>query len=523
MRRAILVCSILAWSSATARAQPAAEPPCQLGFDGCYLDLDGRPRLAAPVYDGLVRTRSPALLRAAIEEALALGAGTAWYWIDRERQVADWDFPSIKQRLTFEAWRYDNNPFDINFFWHPFNGAGFHVLARSNDLSLPASFGYGFATSMVWEYVLEFREKVSINDVIATPAAGVAFGEFFHWLGRYLNSAPAGERAWHDSLRWTLGFWRSAHNALDHAGDLRTQSAPDNLGLSSDIWHRFNLSYTAGSAAAASTERSADDNVGLTGIRLRGELVAIPGYRRPGRFTQFFADGNVSRLRVDLGVASDGSTRDIRGDVLLLGWHRQDLPDPATDRVGHAVTAGVSLAYHYQRDDVGEFRDRVGLVHLPGPGVEALWRGPGWQLEVGARGWADFVGIYALPYDRWKAKNPDADEKAILRKQQYYYGWGGSGAGWAELTLPRVQLGASVLAGYYESHEGLDRSQEDFEDDIASTDSLVDYEAWLRLFPSGGRWYVEGRLRGQERASELDGLDADQSLTSYLLELGVQL
>jgi hypothetical protein len=116
--------------------------------------------------------------------------------IDRNRQVGDWDFPSLKQRLTFEAWRFDNNPFPINFAWHAYDGSQYHLFARSNDLGLLASMGYGIGTSLAWEFGVEFREKVSINDVIVTTGAGTAIGEAVHWLGRYLESAP--------SPRWSM-------------------------------------------------------------------------------------------------------------------------------------------------------------------------------------------------------------------------------------------------------------------------------------------------------------------------------
>ena len=146
-------------------------------------------------------------LRAGIESVVGLAGGTAWYWIDRERQVADWDFPSVKQRFTLEAWRYDNNPFAINHIWHPTSGTLFHLAGRSNDLSLPVSAGYGFVASMLWEYALEFREKISVNDVMVTPGAGITMGEFFHWL-RPLRAKRSGRHR-----RWTrgsrLGRWVS--------------------------------------------------------------------------------------------------------------------------------------------------------------------------------------------------------------------------------------------------------------------------------------------------------------------------
>ena len=46
--------------------------------------------------------------------------------------------------------------------------------------------------STIWEYVLEWREKASINDLIVTPIAGIAMGERFYRLIDYVGSAPPG-------------------------------------------------------------------------------------------------------------------------------------------------------------------------------------------------------------------------------------------------------------------------------------------------------------------------------------------
>jgi len=147
---------------ARADGDESAVEPCKQGDLGCYLARDSGARDASTAYAEVVRRGQPRYWGAALELVVALGGGTAWYWIDRERQVADWDYPSWKDRFTLESWRFDNNPFGINFIWHALSGAGFHEVSRENDLSLLASVGFGFATSMAWEYLLEFREKVSM-------------------------------------------------------------------------------------------------------------------------------------------------------------------------------------------------------------------------------------------------------------------------------------------------------------------------------------------------------------------------
>lgn len=138
----------------------------------------------------LLERPHPHYLLPAGELFTAVAGGFIWYWTDRKRQVADWDFPSIKQRFTGDAWKYDSNPFPINWAWHAYDGAQYHLFARGNDLSLLESMAYGIGTSVVWEFTVEFREQVSINDVILTSASGTAIGEYLHWLGRYFESAP---------------------------------------------------------------------------------------------------------------------------------------------------------------------------------------------------------------------------------------------------------------------------------------------------------------------------------------------
>ena len=454
--------------------------------------------------------------RAAIEEASALAAGTTWYWLDRERQVADWDYPSVKDRLTFEAWRYDNNPFPINFAWHAFNGTGFHVIARSNDLSLLEAAGYGFMTSMAWEYLLEFREKVSINDVIVTPVTGISTGELFHWLGVYLNSSQ-GNSTGHDIARWTFAPLHSFHDSLDdRTRRLSRLAERDNLGLTTAIWHRFRVAYGYGSIAA--NIPGADDSLQMHEIRLDARLVAFPGYLRPGALRRGFREGNVTSANLRITPTEDGMGWDFAGDTILAGWHAQDIP--ADGGLGRAITLGTSIGYRYRFEKIGAWKDRLGIAELPGLAVDADLLGRRWGVHAGARAHADFAGLHAIPYREWKDANGDAVEKTILAKHGYYYGWGWSTALTMELSLPRVSLGAALHYGRYYSDEGLDRNQEEILDDIESSDTVRDVEAWLRVAPLGGALYLEARVNEQERNARLDDVSASQSLRRYSIGLG---
>jgi hypothetical protein len=470
-------------------------------------------------YDRLVRRARPSYLRAAAEESFLIGAGAAWYWIDRERQVADWDFPSIKDRLTFEAWRFDTNPFPINFAWHAIDGGEYHVVGRSNEMSLWAAMGYGFMTSLVWEYGLEFREKFSINDMIVTTGAGTAVGEFFHWLSRYLESAPE-RRGWHPYARWILTTTRAAHNAVDDRETLRAGTEPDALGLSDDIWHRFRLSSGVAHATAAGDVLPGDPSFVTGELRAAGELAAIPGFLRSRHLRRWFADGNVSSLSGRITGASEGIGIELYADVMLLGWHRQDLD---ADRAGSATTVGLDLAYRYRRELLGAWVDRLAQMHLPGLAIDHHQRFRRGAVRVRARANPDFVGVHPRSYHDWEALHPDDEEKTILVKHGYYYGWGATARLEVEATLPRVELGGAIAYSSYASQEGLDRAEEEVFADVELSDRVLVSEAWLRVAPLGGRTQLEARFTREDRDGTTGELESSRSLTRIAFAIGVAL
>lgn len=473
----------------------------------------------AAAYDRLVRRHKPRYLRAALEEGFLIGAGAAWYWIDRERQVADWDFPSIKERLTFEAWRFDTNPFPINFAWHAIDGGQYHVVGRSNDLSMWSSMGYGFLTSLVWEYGLEFREKFSINDMIVTTGAGTAVGEYFHWLSRYLESAPE-PRGWHKYARWILTTTRAAHNAIDGRSRLRAGTRPDALGLSDDIWHRFFLSSGASYASAAGDVLEGDPTFALGDLRFSGELAAIPGYLAPRRMTRRFADGNISSLSGRITGGAEGIGIELRADVMLLGWHRQG---HGSSWYTSATTVGLDLAYDYRRELLGPWVDRVALMHLPGLALDHHLGVGGLDSRMRLRVNPDFAGMHPAAYHPWETLHPDEEEKTVLEKHGYYYGWGATVRVEVESSLPRVSWGAVISYSRIGSQEGLDRAQEDVDFDVAAGDEILLGEGWLRVKPLGERLYLEGRYTRENRDGYVGEVESSRSLTRIGFAVGAAL
>jgi hypothetical protein len=511
----------LATSAHTSKLGTQPSPAeCTDAAKGCYRSPDGTWRAANEAYRLRPQARDPNYLRTAAELGGALMLGTAGYVAHRGFGALAWHGASWRKRFHRSAYRYDNNPFRINFLGHALSGAAYYGLSRANDLSMPESALSAFVASWTWEFLLEFHGAVSMNDQLLTPVAGIAIGEFFHLLGRYLTSAPADDTPGLRALQWTAGLPVTAHRALDGsaADPVRDESATDERGLSADIAARFRVSYGPALVRPHQGTRHVTH-----GIRFDGWLAAIPGYLRAGEFRQPFMSANVTSFRLRAGVGADGWATELAADTVLLGLHRQNLRGKRGALHGDAVTLGMHVSYFHRRTQFEHFVDRLGLVGLPGLALDTRWFAAPAVVRISMRAQPEFAGVYSSVFDSWQRNNPGETAKAILHEQDYYYGWGGSTRARVELCLPHVRVGSSVRFGAWRSHDGFGRSAELVTVRVPSRDRMLDYEAWLRLRPFDLGLFLEGIFRGHWRHSAVAELGGQRSLLRYEMHLGMEL
>ena len=108
----------------------------------------------------------------------------------------DVSLSSIRRNLR-SSWVEDRDPFAINQLGHPYQGATYYGIARSNGLNFWESFAYTFAGSAVWEVAGETTPP-SRNDQITTSFAGTFLGESFYRMANLVlergNALPPGWR-----------------------------------------------------------------------------------------------------------------------------------------------------------------------------------------------------------------------------------------------------------------------------------------------------------------------------------------
>ncbi len=148
---------------------------------------------------------------------------------------------SIRRNLR-GPWVVDDDPFEINQFLHPYQGAMYHGIARSNGLSYWPSVAYTFAGSALWEIAGETTPP-SRNDQIASGIAGSFLGEPLFRISRLLlERADHGPGAW----RTLASVLVSPPTGINHAlvGDPEGSLAPDAVPFS-DVRVQFGTSATA--------------------------------------------------------------------------------------------------------------------------------------------------------------------------------------------------------------------------------------------------------------------------------------
>lgn len=114
------------------------------------------------------------------------------------KKVYSSTFSSTWDHLREQNWVFDQDPFNINQFAHPYQGATMYGLARSSGLNFWESLAYSNAGSFLWKMAGE-TDPPSINDQITTGNAGGLLGEaLFRMAGLVLEEGGDKPDGWHE-------------------------------------------------------------------------------------------------------------------------------------------------------------------------------------------------------------------------------------------------------------------------------------------------------------------------------------
>lgn len=198
---------------------------------------------------------------------------------------------SIRRNFRSQ-WVIDDDPFQINQFLHPYQGAMYHGISRSAGLNYWQSAIYTFVGSALWEIAGEITPP-SKNDQIASGIAGSFFGEPLFRLSEALFHGM-------DGTRESSGFWRglagtivSPPNGINHLvfGNRYQASSSSNHGAT-DL--RVQLGANGLLKTTAREEAPRKLNTGIFGVSIDYGLPGRAEYAHEKPFDYFTMEATVS-------------------------------------------------------------------------------------------------------------------------------------------------------------------------------------------------------------------------------------
>ncbi len=405
-----------------------------------------------------------------LENAIAMAIPGAWYWNDVDFNMMDWelqwDWPSWRMKLlSTDALRFDTNAFYTNAVRHPFAGVIHYQIGRANGFGAAGATAISLITAVAWEYLVEYPEYVSVNDIVMNTAAGLSVGEPLLQIGRYARLERHGPYG--DWVGSSLTPIDRLHAWLD-GGDRRAAGS----------WHRVELALGAGASRFG-------DGEGRQELEVAGdvELVTQPDYLRDGAGSSWAGPGSWNRIaagaRLGEATGTDVPAIQFRSQTLVAGRFYRDLRDVPGGVSGETLLVGVGSAFRYDRRTLAGETDRLAIAHLGGPQLElVIHRGPvSLRWETAAYG--DFAMVDAMVFSAMPLPQ-DPPLTSSLRAQGYYFGAGLTGTTRLRLTAPIGDADLEVRAHQFWSIDGLDR-QELNGDTRVDPEGLVDRRLAARL------------------------------------------
>jgi hypothetical protein len=448
--------------------------------------------------DAAATARPRHLGRAVVETAAVLTGGLIWYWRDLDFNTRDWDLKwdaeSWKRKLvTLDAVRFDQNLFQTNAVSHTRAGVAHYQILRGNGFSAEASILGTFATSAFWEYVIEFKELVSLNDLIVNTVSGFAIGEPFYQLGEFFLRSPAS--MFTRGMATALSPVASVNDWVD--GRKRGERAGPGRAFTRDSWHRFHL---GGRMGARSYDGRTERNE--MGLGLGAELVTLPQYLRPGVLQTWIRPGTFTAVNAELELSD---RRDLggwfRSRATIAGHYAQRYHRRPEGRVaGWGRLLAVGSGFEYEDVERPAGRDYMAIMNVLGPVSELTGLAGGLQVRWFNELYGNFAMVKSLameghmPVMQGPVYHPSDSGgiiPGVLGARGYYYALGVSGATRLQLDFRGCDGGVELRGNHFSSIAGHDRFKEEITREIDLTDRRAALRTWVGVQP----WETGPRLQ----------------------------
>ncbi len=407
---------------------------------------------------------------------------TSSYWIRQDVMKEDWEYQFTwadqKRRFLFiDGMRFDSNTFEFNWT-HAGAGAIYYNYARSNHLNPLTSFLYTVTASYAWEFFVEFKEVVSINDMICTPIGGVSIGEAFFQLGRFFRSQKP--TLLNRIARFASNPILSFSDWIDH----KKYKDTNQYAWTEDYPYDCSINLSPRFDTLLGNDTNSYLNMGI-----ESQFILIPEYGSVGAYSQGVNHPFFTQLDVAISMSTKGVYEfDAYAKSVFFGYFKQNIrsathPDSSNneiantstdDRIGYSFFLGAASAFNLITQDPNRIpssknspdmtqyeylTDKLSIIHLCGPTVDFSLYHRGLILRLTADAFVDFALSKSHAYKKYSELHTIGQTKSTLQNHGYYYGFGLTLASALQLDYANFQLKGKAKYHYYDSIEGLDRFQ----------------------------------------------------------------
>jgi hypothetical protein len=408
-------------SAGAATADPPRPPP----------SLDLASSALAPIDQPRpLRGRLRALALVGENLALILPS-TIYYWnttdLQEEDWELDWDWDSWRKKLTtFDALILDTGNWTSNSIRHPIIGAASYQTGRAVRLGPLGATLVDVASAVVWEYIVEFKERIAVNDLVVNTVSGYLIGEPLFQIGLTGHRAAWPRRA--------IAFLVSPFDRL-HAALGRPAWIPRG-----PVFARHDLVVSAGVARQGGGDYE-ELGVGLDLEVIRARGTGSAGRNRAEAEVRFDAD-RFTRLRVATATTFGGRLAE-----------REDDRGRGSERF-----FGAGGGFELDMRLLAAEWDRLAVFHLIGPRAAGSVhdRATRFAWEVGASADVGMVQAHVFgPVLPWEPE----PQTSVLRVRGYYYATGVSLAARLAVAGPTWSAALRGSAQQLWSIDGLDRHE----------------------------------------------------------------
>lgn len=362
-------------------------------------------------------------IRTAIELIITLGFGQYGYLLSKDTMARDWDYPTLKEawrsKTDGSGYRFDDNSYFVNRD-HAYAGVLYYTIARNNGFSSYESFLINLAASSVWEFIVEYREVVSLNDQVLTPIGGFVIGEALFQIQKIFDKP--GNSLVKKSLGYIFQSPRNFHRYVDKftRPEDKFAAALNEAGFNRDVWSKFEL-Y----AGQASSNKSPEDGVQ---IGMNAQVINIPVYDEPGRRRDILMDTAFSQLVIERSMGNiEPNHFLLMARIAMAAYYQKDLgADQKGNLQGYNFWIGpasrVQFKHSYTTDS--RYQDQQAIVNVLGGIMQLTYYQAGFKITANFEVYGDFAMIKSYNLDQYQAEHGDSLLPRVVRANDYYYGMG---------------------------------------------------------------------------------------------------